>query len=841
MTRLFIVFILLCVPCLGRAARTTLAEKGEARLSIVVSSQASDLIRQNATELADLLQQISGAEFKIQTGDGSSGLVLGLPQNLPGLPLNAAFGKSPFERDHYRLKSTDTGLYLVGATPTAVAFAVSDLLYQLGYRYYFPSDNWEIIPRKKDLSIAVDRLEKPDFFNRSGPRGGMRINLQPWLQDKWAKWRLRNRTAESFKLNTGHSYIGIIRRNQKEFDQHPEYLALRDGERGGWKFCISNPQLRALVVRDAIAQFKADPARDSVSLDPSDGGGWCECESCADMGSVSDRVVILANQAAKAVNALGLGDKYIGIYAYSDYSPPPTVNVHPKVIPSMATAFIKGDQTFESMLEGWSRKTGMIGIREYYGLPVWHQSMPGSGKASRPLPLAQTIREQHAAGARFMNAESDNAWGACGLGYYLASRLLWDVYTPVRPTIDDFLHNSFGPAEKPMREFYDFISSGPLHSDHMIGTMYRKLSAARELADDPAIRRRIDDLVLYTRYAELYRQASDQKGFDRVVNFLWRSRTSSMADAIGMFSYLNRNARKSNTVTWIPGQPESRSQPPERLRKRGDEPFTEKEIRVFVEEGIRNHNVLDFSPLGFSDDLVPTQSVLQLPEVPSLGKTFFGGSEGSTITRGELHNYTWIDNPPREIRLKVMTGVIYNNRGPATIDFAWRGALDVEKVDFHVLHTVEVPEDKKWHEVRFIAKREGLYRITWRERMTGTRVQWPADLPRTVLTSEGSPKQVSGRHSWYFYVPKGTKVIGAYDRSGAGALFNADGKQVVDFKTTPDDFISIKVPENQSGRLWSIRALGGRFRLLNVPPYGSAVETHLLLPRELLTEQARER
>ena len=433
----------------------------------------------------------------------------------------------------------------------------------------------------------------------------MRINLQPWLQDKWAKWRLRNRTAESFKLNTGHSYIGIIRRNQKEFDQHPEYLALRDGERGGWKFCISNPQLRALVVRDAIAQFKADPARDSVSLDPSDGGGWCECESCADMGSVSDRVVILANQAAKAVNALGLGDKYIGIYAYSDYSPPPTVNVHPKVIPSMATAFIKGDQTFESMLEGWSRKTGMIGIREYYGLPVWHQSMPGSGKASRPLPLAQTIREQHAAGARFMNAESDNAWGACGLGYYLASRLLWDVYTPVRPTIDDFLHNSFGPAEKPMREFYDFISSGPLHSDHMIGTMYRKLSAARELADDPAIRRRIDDLVLYTRYAELYRQASDQKGFDRVVNFLWRSRTSSMADAIGMFSYLNRNARKSNTVTWIPGQPESRSQPPERLRKRGDEPFTEKEIRVFVEEGIRNHNVLDFSPLGFSDDLVP--------------------------------------------------------------------------------------------------------------------------------------------------------------------------------------------------------------------------------------------
>jgi hypothetical protein len=110
-------------------------------------------------------------------------------------------------------------------------------------------------------------------------------------------------------LHTGHAYGGIIRRNQEAFDQHPEYLALVNGERGGSKFCISNEGLRELVVRDAVEQIRRNPQRDSVSLDPSDGGGWCECEACREMGNVSDRVVLLANEAAKAINQLGHGKK----------------------------------------------------------------------------------------------------------------------------------------------------------------------------------------------------------------------------------------------------------------------------------------------------------------------------------------------------------------------------------------------------------------------------------------------------------------------------------------------------------------------------------------------------
>lgn len=836
---LFVATALLSSVISTSADEITIAVSGEAKLKIVVGAEADETVRLAARDLSQVLERISGAEFEVRSGTGVAGLVVGVPEDFTDLPFQTSFGDGPFERDDYRIVSGKEGLYLLGATPNAVEFAVWDLLLEFGYRFYFPSKTWEVVPERSRLQIDIDRLEKPDFYNRSAPRGGLRRTLRPWAIAEWEQWQVRNRTKSSFVLSTGHAYDGILSRHRAEFERNPEFLAVRDGKRGGNKFCISNPGLRDLVVRDAVAQIEADPSRDSVSLDPSDGGGWCECEACQKMGSVSDRVVILCNAAAEAINRLGHGTKYVGTYAYNYHSPPPSVEVHPNVVVSLATAFIKGDQTFDEILAGWSKQAELIGIREYYGLTVWHQSMPGSGKAGHPIPLAQSIRDQHRAGARFINAESDEAWGSNGLGYYLASRLLWDVNTSVEAVIDDFLSNCFGPAEEPMREFYEFIGSGPRRSDHMVGTMYRLLRKARSLTTDPQIVARIDSLVLYTRYVELHRKAEGQAGFDRVVSFLWRSRKSIMCDSIGMFWYLNRDARKNASRTWIPGQPQSMTLPPERQRERGDEPFSESEILALIENGIRNHDVLEFTPLEFSDDLIPAGEVLNLPEVQLLGKTFYGGADGATTTRGELHNYTWIDDPPREIRLQVSTGLIYDVRGPATVTLFHRGTVDVEKVDFYKVATAEVPEDREWHDVRFTAMQRGLYRITWDERMSGTRVKWPNDLRRTVLSSEGADKQVSGRHSWYFYVPRGTKIIGAYSQASAGGLFNPKGEQVLDFSKTPTDYVSIPVPEGTDGRLWSVRALGGRFRLMNVPPFVAGRAEDLLLPRELVHSKRR--
>src|SRR5690606_23293750 len=126
-------------------------------------------------------------------------------------------------------------------------------------------------------------------------------------------------------------------RNKAEFEKHPEYLT----KPGGSKFCVSNPGLQKLVIDDALAQFEKNPNLQSISMDPSDGGGW-ESDSCPDgkiYENVTDRVVTLANLVAEAVNKKYPGN-YVGMYAYNEHSPAPTIKVHPNVVPSIATGFI---------------------------------------------------------------------------------------------------------------------------------------------------------------------------------------------------------------------------------------------------------------------------------------------------------------------------------------------------------------------------------------------------------------------------------------------------------------------------------------------------------------------
>src|SRR5690606_8931991 len=121
--------------------------------------------------------------------------------------------------------------------------------------------------------------------------------------------------------------------------------------------------------------------------------------------------------------------------------------------------------------------------------------------------LTATITRFHSKGAPFMNAESTDSWGSNGLGYYLASRLLWNPQEASRrdEIVNDFLDKSVGPAREPMAEWYQLIdgSNKPLASKDLVGRMYRQLDKALQLTDDDTIRARIHDLVLYTRYVEL--------------------------------------------------------------------------------------------------------------------------------------------------------------------------------------------------------------------------------------------------------------------------------------------------------------------------------------------------
>jgi len=792
------------------AESVQLAKNGRALLPIVITD---DNTKPAATELATMLRRITGAEFEIQTAAEAKGIHLELATTPTTLQ----------NREDYTLRTEKDRLVIIGQTPQALEHALWDLLHRLGFRQFLPGPHWEIVPHAPTLSIDVNVTESPDYHARRIWPGFGHLKERESVCDEWNR---RNRATSGISLVSGHSYDGVMRRHEAEFAQHPEYLALVDGKRQQPKFCTSNAGLRQLVAADALAQFAQNPSLDSISCDPSDGGGWCECAECAKIGSVTDRALLLANEVAAAVNAVNPG-RLVGMYAYNEHSPPPSIAAHPQVVISVATGFIRGGYTIDQLLAGWQAKTKTLGIREYYSVNTWDRDLPGAARGGNIEYLRTTIPHFHQSGARFMSAEASDNFGPNGLGYYLAARLLWDVNAAnnTDALITDFLDKSFGPARTPMSKFYTLLDGTKRQtlSDDLLGRMFRLLDEARALTTDTAIHTRLDDLTLYTRYVELYLDYSSAAGkerqtaFEQLFRFIWRIRHTGMVHVKALW----RDLPNRDKAIALPALAKY-SDPDATNPWKSDEAFTADQIAGFIRDGIAKHKLLDFEPVSFSTKLVPATK-LNLPQVPR-------GNAGIYL-RGVRDFWTWIDQEPATITLTGKAGIIYPTRGTAKVDL-----YPLAEAELKAVAHLEIEPDKADHALEMKTKFPGLHRIEVSDGAQGTLITWPDGMPMTIISSQEQPAKLYGRWHLYFYVPKGTQIIGGF-AEGEGFLLNPAGKTVHTFPAKPGYF-SIPVPTGEDGQLWSFKHCAGNRHLMTVPPCLARDASELLLPEEVVRKDS---
>ena len=542
---LFISILLLaCALCMPALAGETcrLASDGKALVPIVVSAKANASVRHTAEELRDMLKRITGAAFTIQTGDGSTGLAVGMVGDFPTLAADkresVAMHKDGGDltmrvtlMQSYVLQSHAKGLQVIGASELAVEYGMWDLLYRLGYRQFFPGDIWEVVPHATYLELSVDTLEIPDYYDRRICCMGQtqwwdwfmknRLTLhgfwgsrKPYLPDMPVKWK------KNFVENS-HAYSYIVRDYADVFKAHPEWMALSNGERGKSTFlCISQPGLRDFIANYAVSYLEKNPDEWSISLEPTDGNGWCECDQCKAMGKISNRPVLLANTAAEAIDKRFPNEvKLVGMYGYGMHWQPPDLKVNDRVVVTVTTSTLCSGEgnnpPMDERLTGWAKQAKHVGVYDYWALFAWGGWTPGHSPAGNPKYLADVIPHYHDLGARVWLSEADDCWGACGLGYYLSTRLFWDVKDGKRAKaiVDDFLDRAFGPAKEPMRAYFKAIDgshgSSPGNPNAIRGRvtqMYPALLRARALARDPAMRKRVDQFLLYTRFMELFYQ-----------------------------------------------------------------------------------------------------------------------------------------------------------------------------------------------------------------------------------------------------------------------------------------------------------------------------------------------
>ncbi len=831
MRRHMLAAVLVCTggitPPTLAAGTTAVAHDGKSLLPIVTSSKATPAVQRIARALAHHLQRITDAEFAVEV-DKQRGVLVGLPSDFNNLPaeIKKWDNSKPGARERYLLRSTKEHLYVIGATELAVENAVWDLLHRIGYRQYFPGKHWEVIPKIRQLSITVDADEMPDYYSRR-----IWYGFGPWdyARQPYEEWCAKNRVRLGFVLRTGHAYSGIIRSNQKAFDAHPEFYAFVKGKRNKSHFaqlCISNPALRELIAQHAVRYFDTNPDADSISMDPNDGGGWCECEQCKKMGSVSTRVITLANQVAEAINQKH-DNKFVGLYAYASHSPPPAIRVHPNVVVSVATAFIRGGFTLDELVSGWSKQGATLGIREYYSVHTWDRDLPGRARGARLDYLIRTIPEFHAKGARYLSAESSDNWGPNGLGYYLAARILWDADEAKNShaLIEDFLTRCFGEAKEPMAKFYGLLdgSEQPLVFDDHLGRMFRHLDEAKRLAKSSAVQARINDLILYARYVDLYdcyrksKGDSRQEVFEKVIRHGYRMRETMMIHTKALYRDVVRRDKDVSIpkqAQW--GVPEARNP------WKSSKPFTDEELRGFLAEGIAKRQLakLDFEPKNFSSKLVPASSLALRHVKPG---SFARG-------RGTQTFYLWTAKAEQPIELTITGGLIahYRDRGNVRVHL-WKNQT-------RVASDQSVPPDGKPRKVHIAAKTPGMHRMTISDGGDLTSVQWKPGTKLTRKSSRDEPIRSSGRWSLYFYVPKGTKKIGLF-ASGQGSVIDPQGRKAYDLPRKAA-YHSIPVGDGHDGKLWKIQHAVGSVRLLNVPPYFARTGDELLLPQEVVRKDA---
>ncbi len=781
-----------------------IAEGGKARLGVIVAPTAAPQTRQAAEDLAAMLGAISGAKIPLSEGTEATpeGVWVGTAEDFPDLSHPLIRKGDHSDREAFWIHSDANRVRLIGWTPLGVQNGVWALLHDLGVRQFFPGKTWEIIPHAERLAVKISRQDRPDYFTR---RMVLMVGKYAEGTADFQEWQKRNLAVSGFDMAVGHSYGRIVKRNEEEFRAHPEYLVDPDTRRDKMKFRIDNPALRSLVVRDAMRQIHDKPELDCIALDPSDGGGWPEDSP---LGSVSNQVVTLANSVAR-----GLREKYpakrVTFYAYHQHSPPPTVEVEPEVIVNVATAFMTDGWTVQRLLRGWRERGAVMGIRDYLSVSSWDNLLPGRSRAADLNYLKANFPAWHQDGARYYETEAHDSWGPCGLGYYLAHRLLWNVHgaDQLDEWVDDFLEKSFGSAKAPMKRFFESFDGRkpPLFSEHLLGKMYRQLKTALEATEEPDVRKRIEDYIKYVRYTELYRayelaEASQRQAtFEACVKFAWRIRESRMV-APGTLNY-RESRRHRKTIKEVTITP---------LREADREKAID--VAEILENGIRNNRVLEFESVAYGAEWAPPETLL-------VGSA--ASSSESIQLRGENELVVYLDKSQPTLKLTVTGGLIRTqgvnvHRGPVRLSL-----IPLAHPLHEAVAEAEIPADLQSHVVELSSEYSGTHRLLINDGNDLTELSW--EKGAHVGIPSGGEKKVAlysqTPYSLFFPVPKGTRKVVGYADSSRGWVEFPDGRKAFDFrKANAREYFSVDVPPGMDGKLWRLVEVTGERLLLTTPP-----------------------
>jgi hypothetical protein len=710
--------------------------------------------------------------------------------------LEAKLSKGSIE--DFVIKANKEKILLIAYHPLGLSRAIYYYLDQLGFRWYFPGSRWEHIPTLADIGLSRTEFIAPSFKLRNFSGTGAIAHVkskdpEQVLQREWEDWKRRNRMGGEVEL-AGHYGETFNIKHQPELEKNPEYLALVGGKRTAWKheakWCISNPGFRKLFIKDRtqdalqmLANARYSTNKVTVSVDPADGYGDCECAVCRKMGSNSDRVFFLASETAKELAKLS-PRLYANIYAYNTHVAPPPFALAPNLIVQIIPYAFQNVASPTELIRKWKSRHNNLLIYDYFGIPDWSFNLPLT-RGQSDEALLERIRYWKEQGLEGFMLESSNSIGSNGTGLYFAGRLGWDVKTDIKKEKTEFYKNMFGAAAATMQEYYEKVShdfNGVVDVAFLMQILGKAKNGAAGIAKD-----RITDLQAYLHFVSLYYKWQSakpdlkEKQSDELLNFGWQIYPTAMVHSTRMVELLIHNFPISvaHTKSWNHYEPN-----PEKLKKINF--LSRTELEALANKDLKENPLLQdfvYKQKNASGSYI-LSSVKKKEAIPEglmlldIPETYLQSSPHGNVHFFVKLNESSENNISQAITIEcinVLTGL--------------------------VVETKQVTIDKRWQEISFKVPENKTFKISIKNngwiRFYAPPDQW-AGFKNIPMYAVMGPL--------WFYVPAGERYI-YYSNAQAEqpSFIDGSGKAVIPQKTGDQNIYRLQNNNSSSGSWWLIQ------------------------------------
>lgn len=528
----FLCFTMSLVAGCGQALKNneiTISQNGTAKAVIVVAADASEPERHAAEELADFLQQITGAKLEILNppAEGKSRLLVG-----PGAAklAQADFSTDSLGPDGIVIRNLGNDLILAGRQPRGTLYAVYTFLEDmLGCRWW--SSKVSTIPKKPTVVVKGQYVSYSPALEYREPY---------WYDAFDPDWAVRNkcngqRPALDAKRGGKHIYEGFVHTfyrlipPEKYFKDHPEWFSEIDGKRTykHAQLCLTNEQMLQELVKNLKERLRNNPAATIASVSQNDWHGNCQCSKCAAIekaeGSPAGLMLRFVNRVAEEIEG-EFPNVAISTLAYQYTRKPPKItkprhNVIVRLC-SIECSFSKPlsderNKAFRDDIVGWSKICDRLYIWDYT-TNFRHYIMPHPNL--RVLgPNVKFFVDHGVKGIFEQGAYSTNGAEMAELRAWVLAKLLWDPSRDGQELIDEFIVGYYGPAGPHIKKYLQVTHDAVEASGDKLGCFspdtakflsfetlskgWAHLKAAEDaVKDDPDLRFRIQVAQLPIMY-----------------------------------------------------------------------------------------------------------------------------------------------------------------------------------------------------------------------------------------------------------------------------------------------------------------------------------------------------